>query len=390
MSEDRKVRVWVQRFADRDTLVLQWHDPETGKRKSKSAATSDPVEAERQRVIHEDKLARGEYRPDANLSWARFRELFENEYLPGKRPNTRRNYGSALDLFERLCSPVRLKSVNERVVSGFGASLYTVDVPGRGRGMKPSSIKVTLRLLRTALRWAAEQGLIKTSPAFPKVAVPKHTPRPVPVETFERLLGKAPDREMKVYLLTGWLAGLRLREAYFLEWEETRDAPYVDFGKGRVVIPAELAKSAEDQWVPLDPDLKRELEALPRTGRHVFGFVGRSGRRLTAGAVSKRVADLARAAGVRLTMKSLRRGFGCYHAARVPAQVLQRLMRHSDIRVTTTYYSNVDAAAEEAVRAGRRNTLRNTQPEMDGAGAQSRPAPCIAQPKKEGTFNAFG
>lgn len=42
-----------------------------------------------------------------------------------------------------------------------------------------------------------------------------------------------------------------------------------------------------------------------------------------AGAISKRVANLARAAGVKLTMKSLRRVFGCYHAVRVSAQVLQ-------------------------------------------------------------------
>ena len=35
-----RVHVWVQRFKDRPTLMLQWIDPETGTRKSKSGKTS--------------------------------------------------------------------------------------------------------------------------------------------------------------------------------------------------------------------------------------------------------------------------------------------------------------------------------------------------------------
>ena len=46
---------------------------------------------------------------------------------------------------------------------------------------------------------------------------------------------------------------------------------------------------------------------------------------------------LAKRAGVKLTMHSLRKGFGCYYAARVPAQVLQKLMRHADIETTMAY-----------------------------------------------------
>src|SRR5262245_52461929 len=42
---EKRVTVWVQRFRDRDTLMLQWLDPGTGKRKSKSAGTCDPEEA---------------------------------------------------------------------------------------------------------------------------------------------------------------------------------------------------------------------------------------------------------------------------------------------------------------------------------------------------------
>ena len=36
-----RIKVWVQRFPDRRHLVLQWHDPETGKRKSLSAGARE-------------------------------------------------------------------------------------------------------------------------------------------------------------------------------------------------------------------------------------------------------------------------------------------------------------------------------------------------------------
>jgi hypothetical protein len=48
-------------------------------------------------------------------------------------------------------------------------------------------------------------------------------------------------------------------------------------------------------------------------------------------------------------MHSLRKGFGCRYASHVPAQVLQKLMRHANIKTTMDYYANVDAAVEAAV-----------------------------------------
>jgi hypothetical protein len=76
---------------------------------------------------------------------------------------------------------------------------------------------------------------------------------------------------------------------------------------------------------------------------------------------------------VKLTMRSLRRGFGCRYAGKVPAQVLQRLMRHANITTTMTYYANVDDAAMEAVLGGRRVISRvSATPEGGGAnGAES-------------------
>jgi integrase len=127
------------------------------------------------------------------------------------------------------------------------------------------------------------------------------------------------------------------------------------------VLPAALVKADEDQWVPLDPVLREALAALPRQGKKVFRFISRkTGEAICTAGLSRRVIVLARKAGVKLTMHSLRKGFGCRYAGKVPAQVLQKLMRHSNIAITMDYYANVDDAVMEAVLGPQRNSSRNT------------------------------
>jgi integrase len=357
MSEKR-VTVWVQRFKDRSTLVLQWIDPETGQRKSKSAGTADPDQADKARADLEYELTHGKYLEASRMTWERFREVFESEYLTGCRPGTRKCYGNTLDWFEELCKPGALRSVNERTISRFVGELRKQ--PFRGReGHMASTIKVKLEHLHKAMQWAMDQSLIAKVPKFPVVKVPRKVPQPVPVESFEKLLDKARDQQMKTYLLCGWLAGLRLTEALELEREPSSRFPWVDWSRDRLILPAEFVKGDADQWVPLDPQLRAALEVLPGHGRKVFHFTDQAGRKIAAVGVSSRVIRLAKACGVRLTMKILRRGFGCRYAGKVSAHVLQRLMRHSNINITMAYYANIDTAVEEAVLGPQRNGLRN-------------------------------
>jgi hypothetical protein len=59
---------------------------------------------------------------------------------------------------------------------------------------------------------------------------------------------------------------------------------------------------------------------------------------------------LARRAGLKITLHDLRRSFGCRYAAVVPAQVLQRLMRHADIKTTLEFYTDLDNVLDDAIR----------------------------------------
>jgi integrase len=361
MSE-RRVSVWVQRFPDRKNLVLQWTDPDTGRRMSRASGTANRKEAEKLAADLEYELTHGKYQEASRMTWERFRELFEEEYAAGTRPDTRRNYEATFDLFERLCKPGRLRAITERTISLFVAAMRKE--PGRrtgSDGMMASTIKVRLQFLHTALAWAFRQKMITAVPGFPTVKVPKTYPQAVPTESVERMLAKSKDDpQMQAYLLSGWLAGLRLNEALALEWERTETAPYLDVGRRRIVFPANFVKAVKDQWLPLDPALQEVLERLPQHGPKVFRFVNSRGEPLRSGAISQRVVSLAKRAGVRLTMKSLRTGFGCRYAGKVPAQVLQRLLRHGNIRTSVEFYTNVDDALEEAVFGPKRNDLRNT------------------------------
>src|SRR5262249_53317303 len=151
------------------------HDPATGKRKSRSAGTNNPLQAEERRADLEYELNHGLHQEASSMSWERFRELFEAEFVASRRENTRRNYRVTLDLFEQVCSPRSLRSVTGRTVSAFAAGLRKL--PGCGGPMRESTVKVRMQFLHTALEWAAGQKLIPECPAFPSVKPPKKRPQ---------------------------------------------------------------------------------------------------------------------------------------------------------------------------------------------------------------------
>jgi integrase len=76
---------------------------------------------------------------------------------------------------------------------------------------------------------------------------------------------------------------------------------------------------------------------------------------------------MAKKAGVKRSMKTLRKGFGHLYAGKVPAQVLQKLMRHSHVSTTMDFYANVDDAVVAAVLGDKRNRSRNSGASSGGS-----------------------
>jgi integrase len=351
---EKRVNVWVQRFTDRPTLVLQWIDPETGRRKSKSAGTDDPKEAEKKRADLEYELNHGKYQEVSKLDWERFRQMFEEEYVAGLRPRSAEKYTTVLDVFEQIVNPAKLRAINERTLSLFVRGMRERKQRNGKMGLAPMSMKNYLVSLKTALTWAVDQKFLPALPEFPRIKVPKKKPQPISPEDFENLLSQAPDDRWRAFLLCGWWGGLRLSEARHLRWEPSDNLPWVDFTNNRIMLPATFAKSDMDQLVPLHPVLREALEQLPRSGPEVFPFRSRrGGGPLSRNGITNRVIDMAQRAGVKLSMHRLRKGFGCRVAKKLGkgnAPLLHSLMRHSSMQVTMDYYANVDDALQDAIK----------------------------------------
>ncbi len=354
MRDQDRVHVWVQHFRDRGNLVLQWFDPDTGVRKSKSAETSDPEAAERRRADHEYELNHGQFQPPSRMDWDRFRELFEAEHLGGLRAKSQEKYRTVLDVFEEIAQPKKLKGVDERRISAFVAGMRERKRPKNKTGLAPMTIRNYLVSLKTALAWAVGQKLLPRLPRFPTIKAPKKKPQPVSAAEYEKLLGSAPDEQWRAYLMCGWWGGLRLNEAFELRREKSDEQPWLDLSGNRIVLPAVFAKSAVDQSVPLHNTLKMALENVPNDGDRVFPFRSRKGGGLLSRTgISQRVRLIAKKAGVRLSMHQLRKGFGCRVAKQLGkgnAPILHSLMRHSAMQITMDYYASVDDALQDAMK----------------------------------------
>jgi hypothetical protein len=162
MSENR-ITVWVTHFKDQPFPVLQWTDPDTGARKSRSAKTAEPEAVESARGDLEYELNHGLHQRQSKMSWERFREIYETEKLAAVRPRTLEKAGNVFDSFETQARPQTLGKINERTISQYATKL-------REKGYSPATIYSHLAYLRAALRWAADQKLI---PVAPKVMMPK-------------------------------------------------------------------------------------------------------------------------------------------------------------------------------------------------------------------------
>jgi integrase len=137
---------------------------------------------------------------------------------------------------------------------------------------------------------------------------------------------------------------MRRNELLDLRWGGDEGLAWVDLDGGRIRLPALYNKSDADQWIPLHPEL---AEILGPT-RRPRGRVVRIGR--SPDEVSRRFGRLAQQAGLKITLHDLRRSFGSRYASVVSAPILQRLMRHADIKTTLKFYVDVDDTLDDAIR----------------------------------------
>jgi integrase len=139
----------------------------------------------------------------------------------------------------------------------------------------------------------------------------------------------------------------------------------------KVNIPAGGQKNGKAEIYAVAPEFEEMLLSVHENERHGLVFRPLSNRRrcpnrLSEKRVSKGIADLSEAAGVKVldeegsikwaTAHDFRRSFGSRWAKRVMPAVLMRLMRHGDMKTTMKYYATKDSdsvaeAARKAIRS---------------------------------------
>ena len=389
---DSEIVVKVNSYGPGRPLALVYVDPISGRKKAKSASTTDWREAERQAGELEKELRAGRYCPPSKVTWQQFRKRYETEKLAGLSHNTALAWGTAANHLQRVLNPDRLCKLTPQAMSRFAAKL-------REEGTGEVALGTYLRTLRAALGWAVDQGMLA---AVPKMDAPRRggaRARAVTAEEFDRMLAAVPkvrpdDSAAWIRYLTGlWLSGLRLEESTVLSWEQ--DAPFaVDLTGRRPAfrIAAAAQKARRDERLPMTPDFAEWLLATPEAER--VGPVFRLDGTFTRTAIDHKhvgrlVSFIGRKAGVvvgtaekrkrvdgKLTTTTvkkfasahdLRRAFGTRWAKRKMPAVVQRLMRHASISTTMKYYVTMDADSVADELWGRDwdsgNTSGNTRPE---------------------------
>lgn len=398
MSE---IKVSVVSYGPKRPLMLLYTDPISGKRKTKSAGTTDEREAERAAGEWEKELREGRYVSPSKITWSQFRKKYIDEKGPKLSPKTILAFGSAANHLERVLDPDRLCKLTAPVISHFTAKL-------RAEGMGEVSIGCTLRHLRAALSWGVKMKLL---PAVPELEIPRPGGarcRAVTTEELERMLAVVPqvrpeDSATWIFYLKGlFYGGLRLGESLTLSWDD--DALFaVDLTGRRPAfrIAAEAQKSRRDERLPMTEDFYRLIMETPEAERvgKVFKLNGLlTGTPITDKRVSKIVRNIGRRARVvvgtvdrrsrdKVTSKvtttqvkkfasahDLRRGFITKWSRIVSPSVLMKLARHQDISTTQKYYVVADCdeigdllwergGAENGAKNGAEyNTFHNKRP----------------------------
>jgi len=391
MPPDSPIRVYPIKFGDRRFYQLQWIDPRTGRKRTQSARCTKRRDADRAAAELEAALNDPGTPADGSIDFMIFADRFCQEHVLSLSPGSQKAYGGLIQLLIDIVTPCTLRELDSRSLSQFAAAR-------RKSGVSESTIAKDLRHLRAMLAWAHSQGLISSLPAIPRVtksrtAGDEMKGRPLTDDEFVRLLAAAhtTGRELPTvahrthaeHLLRGlWLSGLRITEAFQLQWSA---GPWISLqGTGTsgvlsLLIPGRQ-KSGKYETAPLTPDFSQFiLTARSPDLSHVFTLLNRWGHR-TANAdhFTRVVSAIGRESGIitdpasgqTASAHDLRRSFGARWSVKVMPVVLRALMRHASIDTTMRYYVGQNLSrTEDAILkaftadntpASQTNSLANT------------------------------
>jgi integrase len=290
------------------------------------------------------EMTRGALRPSAKVgdllvAWLEARRA-------EVRPTTWEVYEAHIRLHCAELAGLRLAELTTDRIAAWRSAMLEA-------GYQPSTVNLSLRILRSALAWGVKQGWLATSPAVGvRVAVPRERrPAAWTPEQAAQFLAATQDRPFGPLwaLLLG--TGMRIGEALALRWDDIRDgrvtvrATLVWTREGKRLMPPKSRAGA--RTVTLPGFARQALERLPRTSLFVFGeLMPQQVRRQLA-------ADCDLAAVPRISPHGFRHLAASYLlAAGFSLADVQRHLGHASITMTVDLYGHEVAGRGDELAAG--------------------------------------
>lgn len=292
------------------------------------------------------------------------RSLFEEyihecTYSRRRSPETIRGYKQVFDTFTKLCPSVTLESLSHRSLTELFSILETRErVVGKGiikKGVKKSTIVTYISKLHSFFEWMQQRGYIDENPVrkMARVTATYDTIESLRKPEIEKiraaidnhshdLLHMKRDRAMVSILI---FCGLRRGELLGLAVTD------VNLEKQQLTIRKETSKSKRTRMLPLNQQTVMHLEDyLSERNRRTNGknhpfyktptlFVAlHQDRGLSKDGLKHWVVRLIRLSGVKFHLHQFRHTFACNAATNgANAIILQRLLGHTDLRMTQRY-----------------------------------------------------
>ena len=329
-----------------------------GNRYSKSFRNRKEAEAFAETKQAEIRDGKGDPPPDITLKAYRkeHREVMQGHVAT----STLNLHLKALELLAQQVGWDRpLHKVSVCDVERFRATRLAADLAS-------SSVNREIRTLKRLFNLAVVRGYLGPGQnpclTLTRIKVARRQPAYCSPEEFEALIRRAPDLRWRTFLVVIYATGLRLREAANLTWKD------IDFQAGQVHVARKDERDGVQPWQPKDHE-KRSVPlpepavallaqwhaAAPEGCPYIFmdqerwayyrqqvaAKAWRPGQDLVNNLL-RRFKTICRRAGVGpYTVHDLRRSCITNWAKHLPRHVTQKLVGHSDIQTTETYYLSV-------------------------------------------------
>jgi len=343
--ENVKPKVWIIRRAKKEkgfSYAVQWIDVTTGKRRTE-ACGNDKSYARQLAAERRQAIMTGVYREIKPIAYSEFVTEHLAQIKGQLSKATYAEHRLALGVFGRICSPKNLTVIDFAMLEDFRKALIE-------DGKSDATVNKTLRTLQSILSRAVQRGYIKKNPFEGNrkalwIREPEKTVNTASQQDFELLLEHCPDDKWRAVCTIAYYAGLRREEILHLEWTD------VDYD-GQVLYVRNKAdhstKSGKIRIIPMAPQIVSALRKIPRLNIQTdYIFRTRNETRLIYNFTRSFHSILTRAGlvtdqGPKFTLHDLRRTCATnLLKSGTPPKVVQRILGHSSLLTTMTYYAAV-------------------------------------------------